>query len=110
MNLFLSNLKKSNLGINTEHIEDILNNSTNNQSIIDIENKTYIWEADTITFLKNCKMQAFGDGYYIYVDKYNIEAHFGCRIHNIKFNEDYSEFVSTRNDDSYIVNGLLIKN
>ena len=53
-------------------------------------------------------MYAFGEGNYEIIDKQNIIANFGGRIHNINFNIDYTEFTSTRKDDFQIVNGKLI--
>ena len=75
---------------------------------INLENKTYIWENSSITFLDNFKMDAFGDGHYKIIDKHNIIANFGYREHNIKFNEDYTTFTSTRKGDLQIVIGKLI--
>ena len=37
-------------------------------------------------------MDAFGEGCYEFLDKYNILANFGGRIHNIKFNDNYTSF------------------
>ena len=73
-----------------------------------LENKTYTWEDSYIRFLDNFKMDAFGEGDYTIIDKQNIIARFGGRIHNIMFNDDYTEFSSTRTDDLQIVNGKLI--
>ena len=84
---------------NIEHI-GCLNNNLN--SII---NKKYSWGNSYIKFLDNFKMDAFGKGNYTVIDKYNIIAYFGKKEHNIKFNNDYSEFISIRKDDSCIVNG-----
>ena len=70
--------------------------------------KTYSWENSCIKFLDNFKMDAFGEGNYQIVDKHNIIANFGGKIHNISFNNDYTEFSSTRKDDLQIVNGKLI--
>jgi hypothetical protein len=53
-------------------------------------------------------MDAFGEGNYQIIDKQNIIATFGGRIHNIIFNDDYTEFTSTRKDDLQIVKGKLI--
>ena len=53
-------------------------------------------------------MDAFGEGNYKIIDKQNIIATFGGRIHNISFNIDYSEFTSIRKDDLQIVNGKVI--
>ena len=72
-----------------------------------LENKTYIWGNSTITFLDNFKMDAFGEGSYNFIDNKNIIAKFGGREHNIKFNEDYTYFTSTRIDDLQIVNGKI---
>ena len=53
-------------------------------------------------------MNAFGLGDYYLIDKQTIIAHFGGREHNISFNDDYTEFSSTRKDDLQIVSGKLI--
>jgi len=88
---------------NIEHIGN-LNNGINN-----IINSKYCWGDPElyIKFLDNYKMDAFGDGYYKIVDNHNIIAYFGHREHNIKFNENYTKFISVRIDDSCIVNGKL---
>ena len=70
-------------------------------------NKRYTWENSYITFLDNYNMDAFGKGNYVIVDEYNIIAYFGGRIHNIQFNNNYTEFKSVRKDDSQVVNGKL---
>ena len=75
---------------------------------LSLKNKTYSWENSYIKFLDNFKMDAFGEGNYIIIDKQNIIANFGNRIHNINFNIDYTEFSSTRKDDLQIVNGKVI--
>jgi len=53
-------------------------------------------------------MEAFGDGNYKIIDDFNIIANFGGREHNIKFNNDYTEYTSIRTDDSCIVTGRLL--
>ena len=70
-------------------------------------NKIYTWGNSYITFLDNYKMDAFGKGNYKIIDKYNIIANFGSIDHNIKFNEDYTEFISIRKDNLSIVTGNL---
>ena len=70
--------------------------------------KTYSWENSSIKFLDNFKMDAFGKGTYTVIDKQNIIANFGDRTHNITFNNDYTEFTSTRKDDLQIVSGKVI--
>ena len=106
MTNFLNNLKKSNL-INENDIHQIVNYQ-NDKIITNIENKTYQWENSTITFLEKCKMNAFGDGYYSYINEHTIEAHFGSRIHTITFDENYENFTSIRDRDSLKINGKLM--
>ena len=50
-------------------------------------------------------MNAFGTGKYKFIDKYLVQCEFGGRKHLIKFNNDYSTFISVRNDDFDIVVG-----
>lgn len=78
-----------------------------NKEINEITNKTYTWENSTITFLDNFKMDAFGNGFYTYINKHEINAEFGGRVHFIQFNDDYTTFSSTRKDDLQIVNGCI---
>ena len=68
-------------------------------------NKKYKWEDFTITFLENYEMNAFGLGKYNFIDKYLVECHFGGREHLLKFNQDYSTFISVRKEDSEVVVG-----
>jgi len=92
-----------------EGIIYIINNKNNKKNIINyIINKKYSWGESYIKFLKNNKMEAFGLGTYKIVDEFNIIAIFGKREHNIKFNNDYTEFTSIRNGDSCIVNGKIL--
>ena len=112
------NLKKLDINVYNSPHHDIKYVSANNPNADDIyfsipidlslENKTYSWENAHIKFLDNFKMDAFGEGNYTIVDKQNIIANFGGRIHNISFNSDYTEFSSTRKDDLIIVNGKVI--
>jgi hypothetical protein len=82
-----------------------INKFINNNNL---KGKMYTWENKNIKFLDNFKMNAFGEGHYEFIDKQNIIAHFGGRVHNIRFNDDYTTFSSIRRNDSYIVNGKLI--
>jgi hypothetical protein len=68
-------------------------------------NKTYIWENSNIEFLENGKMNAFGAGKYSFIDKYLVKCDFGGREHLLKFNENYSRFISVRKDDFEVVLG-----
>ena len=90
----------------TQYVLDYPNNSKAICFIL--ENKKYSWGNSHIKFLGNFKMNAFGKGSYEFVDKQNIIAKFGGRIHNISFNIDYTEISSTRKGDSQIINGKLI--
>ena len=48
--------------------------------------------------LDNFKMIDFGEGIYKIIDKRNIIANFGGRIHNIILNIDYTENILIRNE------------
>jgi len=78
-----------------------------NLRINEIINKKYTWGNSYINFLDNFRMDAFGEGKYKFVDKQNIIAYFGGRIHDINFNDDYTEFTSIRKDDLQVVTGKL---
>ena len=80
---------------------------TLNNNILNLIKKTYAWENSYITFLDNFEMNAFGKGSYEFIDKQNIIANFGGRVHHIIFNDDYTEFSSTRQDDLQIIIGKL---
>ena len=68
-------------------------------------NKKYVWENSNIEFLENGIMNAFGQGKYEFIDKYLIKCDFGDRGHLLKFNDDYSRFISVRKDDFEVVVG-----
>ena len=93
----------------TNYMRDIMFNVTNkelkltnNNSLI---NKTYIWDNSNIEFLENGKMKAFGHGRYSFINKYLLRCYFGGRKHLLKFNQDYSKFISVRKDDFEVVCG-----
>ena len=73
-----------------------------------LQNNTYSWQNASITFLDNGEMDAFGKGSYTQDDTYTFKAYFGGRHHLIVFNNDYTEFTSTRQDDNEIVKGTLL--
>jgi hypothetical protein len=105
----------NNIKINLDTDEDpIINNSKNiindptTIKYYNISNSKYSWENSSIIFLENGCMQAFGDGSYKQIDSYTFNANFGGRIHTLVFNNDFSEFVSTRYDDNQIVKGKKI--
>ena len=68
-------------------------------------NKKYVWENSNIEFLENGKMNAFGPGKYQFIDKYLVKCHFGVKEHLLKFNGNYSRFISVRKDDFEVVLG-----
>tara|TARA_B100000427_G_C15461512_1_gene574282 strand:+ start:1014 stop:1250 length:237 start_codon:yes stop_codon:yes gene_type:complete len=70
-----------------------------------IINKKYVWENSNIEFLENGKMNAFGPGKYRFIDKYLVKCDFGGREHILKFNQNYSTFISVRQDDFEVVVG-----
>ena len=76
---------------------------------ITILNKTYSWEQCTLTFLEGGVIKDFGGGNFTQDDSNVFQAYFGGRMHRIVFNEDCTEFVSTRKDDGAVVEGKLIK-
>ncbi len=55
-------------------------------------------------------MDAFGEGMYKIIDKQNIIATFGGRVHKISFNDDYTEFSAIRKGDLRILKGKAIIN
>ena len=71
--------------------------------------RQFTWEESSITFLKDNKMNAFGDGKYEYIDSKTVKAFFGYRVHLLQFNSDYTSFISVREGDSQIVNGSIIE-
>ena len=72
-----------------------------------LNNKTYTWQDNSITFLENGNIDAFGNGIYIFLENNKIKAYFGGNIHNITFNNNYTEFTSIRNDDNDNIKGIL---
>jgi len=91
-----------------------INNNNNNNQILDnqtiLTNKTYTWKKSSITFLDDFKMDAFGKGYYHFVNEHTIIAIFGNKQYTIYFNDNYTSFDSIRKDDSQYVNGTLVNN
>ena len=75
-----------------------------------IFNGIYMWyksfiTKSFITFLDNGKMDAFGSGKYSFINKYLLKCDFGRREHLLKFNLNYSSFISIRKDDFDVVYG-----
>ena len=70
--------------------------------------KTYTWNNNYVTFLKNGKMNAFGNGSYSFLDKDMVNANFGGREHEITFNEDFTELISVRKYDNEIIKEYIV--
>jgi len=71
-------------------------------------NKKYSWEENSIIFLEDGTMNAFGKGTFTQKDTHTFEAKFGGRIHSLLFNNEYTEFTSTRKGDNHQVKGKLL--
>ena len=72
-----------------------------------VANKIFTWGDETIQFLPDWSMNAFGKGSFQIVADNTVCARFGGRSHIIQFNEDYSSFISTRDGDSLKVSGKI---
>lgn len=72
------------------------NQYKNNNSLL---NKTYTWCNSIIEFLENGNMNSFGPGKYRFIYKHLVKCDFGSREYLLKFNENYSRFVSLRKYD-----------
>ena len=95
--------------VNTNYIKN--NNNVNNRdnNILIIKNKSYTWEDGVITFLNYLQLDTtFGEGTYSIIDLYTFQVNFRNKQHILVFNDDYTEFKSTRMDDNNIVKGKLI--
>ena len=46
---------------------------------------------------------------YKFIDKYLAKCDFGGRTHLLKFNQDYSTFISVRKDDFEVISGIKYK-
>ena len=86
---------------NKEVIPEIICRTNKNQLL----NKKYVWENSNIEFLENGKMKAFGSGKYRFIDKYLVKCLFGGKEHLLKFNGNYSRFISIRKYDFEVVVG-----
>jgi protein O-GlcNAc transferase len=75
-----------------------------------IINKKYSWgdSGSYIKFLENLKIDAFGEGNYTIIDNNNITAYFNCKEYHIKFNDNYTEYISTSKDDLSIIIGKIL--
>jgi hypothetical protein len=86
--------------------------NTNKDAVIfehPITNKTYSLHngEHKLKFLEDNEMEAFGWGYYNKIDNYTYKTCFGEKEHTLCFNEDYSKFTSTQNNDNEIIKGNI---
>ena len=99
MNNFMNNVMFN--VTNKEVIPEIICRTNKTQLL----NKKYVWENSNIEFLENGKMKAFGSGKYRFIDKYLVKCLFGGKEHLLKFNGNYSRFISIRKYDFEVVVG-----
>ena len=53
-------------------------------------------------------MNAFGYGEYYFIKKYLIKANFGNQEHLIKFNYNFTKYISIRKCDFNVVKGNIV--
>jgi hypothetical protein len=53
-------------------------------------------------------MKAFGEGEYVFIDEFMIQAIFGGKTHFITFTKDFTEFSSIRYHDLQHIKGHLL--
>lgn len=68
-----------------------------------IIHKKYVWGDSYIEFLENGTMNAFGSGKYSFINKYLVKCDFGNREHLLRFNRNYSRFISIRKSDLMVI-------
>lgn len=73
-----------------------------------LSNRCYSWNDSQICFHTNYEMDAFGVGRYDYINDYLIKADFGGREHIIRFNDDYTKFISVRRGDFEVTYGDFV--
>jgi hypothetical protein len=73
-------------------------------------NQQYKWENNSIDYLKNNTMNAWGSGYYYYIHNHLIDANFGGESHLIHFHDNYEKYTSIRKKDFQIVQDKKIGN
>ena len=89
------------------YLNNIMFNLSNDINLNVLLNKIYSWNKSHITFLENGKMNAFGNGKYNFINKYLVKCNFGGKKHLLKFNKDYSNFISIRKNNFEIVFGYI---
>lgn len=96
-NIKCKNIYYNNNGevINIEESDTSISNNYNLNGLY----KKYTWNKSVIQFLENNKMKVFGQGKYHFIDKYLVKCDFGGREHLLKFNQNYSSFISIRRGD-----------
>lgn len=83
-------------------------NGPNMSFVTILNNKKYSWQDNYIIFLENGLMNAFGRGIYIQKEPYKFYAFFKDIIYSLVFNNEYTEFVATTNDNDSIIKGKLL--
>ena len=71
-------------------------------------NTKFYWGNGLIEFKSNRRMLAFGDGRYEFIGNNIVKCIFGGRIHILKFDNNFNNYLSIRMDDLAIVKGNLM--
>ena len=91
---------------------DYLNNVMFNQQYVyktnNLHDRKFTWKKSQIKFLENGKMKAFRKSTYKFIDKYLVLVNFGNIEYLLKFNNDYSNFISIKKGNFEIVKGKLL--
>jgi len=71
-----------------------------------LNNKSYYFEGGRITFLEKNKIEIYGGhGMYYFKNNHTVQAFFSGHNYTLKFNNDYGNFVSIRNEGGLIAEG-----
>ena len=89
-----------------KYIHDIMQHVDNKADIQIYLNRTYKWKNSCITFLENGVLDANGKNTYYCVDIYRVKCDFDGEEYLLKFDENYSSFISIRKKDFDIVFGI----
>tara|TARA_Y100000591_G_C21823309_1_gene694980 strand:+ start:566 stop:1576 length:1011 start_codon:yes stop_codon:yes gene_type:complete len=87
----------------------LLLNNTNYIKPLDVlVNKIYKWNNFSIEFLENGNMKPDGIGKYYFLDKHLVKCYISNREHVLKFDKDYTFFISVRKGDFEVINGVIV--
>lgn len=99
----------------SEYFSKILKTLVNNNLYIDIIGKKFTWNSGYIEFFKNKEPEyilytSWGKGDFFILDQYTVSAIWNDFCHILKFNSDYTKYISIRIDpgDFQFTSGSLI--